>query len=63
MKPFVYNYKGTLASLGKGEGIGVIGKTKLLGLTAALMKRATDLRYLFMLGGIPLVLKKGKFLP
>ncbi len=62
LKEFVPQLKGTLASLGKGEGIGMIGKRKLLGNTAALMKKASDLRYLYMLGGLSLVLKKGNLL-
>lgn len=61
LKPFVPHILGTLASLGKGEGIGVVGKRKLLGGTAAMMKKAADLRYLFRLGGVSLVLRKGIF--
>lgn len=59
LQPFVPHIKGTLASLGKGVGIGKIGNMKLLGATASLMKKASDLRYLYMLGGLSLVLRKG----
>lgn len=58
LKPFVPNLQGTLASLGKGEGIGIVGTKKLFGTTAALMKKASDLRYLYKIGGVGLALKK-----
>lgn len=62
MKTFQYQHKGTVASLGKGEGIAVVGDKKYKGWKAAQLKKLVDLRYLFMIGGIPLVLKKGRFL-
>jgi NADH dehydrogenase len=61
-KPFVFHNKGTVASLGKGEGIGVAFGRKFKGRTGAWLKKLIDLRYLFIIGGIPLVLRKGKFL-
>lgn len=60
--PFVYKPKGTVASLGKGEAIGVVGTVKIYGFVASLMKKVIDNRYLFIIGGLPLVFKKGKFL-
>ncbi|MBM7592007.1 NAD(P)/FAD-dependent oxidoreductase [Brevibacillus fulvus] len=61
MTPFVPHLQGTLASLGKGEGIGIVfGNKKLFGSSAALMKKASDLRYLYKLGGVGLALKKAK---
>lgn len=62
MRTFQYQHKGTVASLGKGEGIAVVGDKKYKGWKAAQLKKLVDLRYLFMIGGIPLVLKKGRFL-
>jgi NADH dehydrogenase len=59
---FVFSNKGTVASLGKGEAIGIVGTKKFKGFTAAQLKKMIDIRYLFIIGGIPLVLKKGKFL-
>ena len=56
-KPII---RGTVASLGEGEAIGTVGKKKLYGATAAMMKKIIDNRYLFLLGGPGLVLKKGK---
>ncbi|WP_433944008.1 NAD(P)/FAD-dependent oxidoreductase [Paenibacillus sp. SN-8-1] len=60
-KKFVFSNKGTVASLGKGEAIGMVGTKKFKGWTAAQLKKLVDLRYLFIIGGIPLVLRKGRF--
>ena len=64
LKEFVFDNKGTVASLGGRHAMGTIfdGK-KLYGLSAKMMKHVIDDRYLFMLGGPGLVLKKGKFRP
>ncbi|MCL6460117.1 MAG: NAD(P)/FAD-dependent oxidoreductase [Gorillibacterium sp.] len=59
LKTFSFTNKGMVASLGRGDAIGVVGKHKVKGFTAAMMKRAIDVRYLYMIGGIPLVIKKG----
>lgn len=61
LEPFEPNLKGTVASLGEGQAIGVIGDKKLFGWTASVMKKVIDNRYLFLLGGVGLLLKKGKF--
>ncbi|WP_134704016.1 NAD(P)/FAD-dependent oxidoreductase [Ammoniphilus sp. YIM 78166] len=61
LKKFVPELKGTVASLGKGEAIGIVGNKKIYGNTAALMKKVIDHRYLYLLGGVGLVLKKSKF--
>ena len=62
LKAFKPDIKGSVASLGRGEGIGVVGSRKLSGTTAAFMKKIIDLRYLFIIGGLSLVLKgKGRF--
>ncbi|MDO7907048.1 NAD(P)/FAD-dependent oxidoreductase [Paenibacillus sp. JX-17] len=58
---FVFSNKGTVASLGKGEAVAVVGGRKMKGWTAAQLKKIVDMRYLFIIGGIPLVLKKGRF--
>ncbi|WCN38448.1 NAD(P)/FAD-dependent oxidoreductase [Aneurinibacillus uraniidurans] len=60
LKPFVPSLKGTVASLGKNEAIGLVGDKKIYGSTAALMKKVIDNRSLFLLGGLPLVMKKVK---
>jgi len=66
-KPFAYDYKGTIASLGRGEAVGVImGNRPIRGRLAVFMKRVVDARYLLMLGGLPLLLRKvvlGRLMP
>ncbi|WP_309122688.1 NAD(P)/FAD-dependent oxidoreductase [Paenibacillus sp.] len=61
LKTFKYESKGTVASLGKNEAIGIAMGRKLKGGSAAMMKKIIDLRYLYIIGGIPLVLRKGYF--
>ncbi|MFD2370346.1 NAD(P)/FAD-dependent oxidoreductase [Brevibacillus sp. GCM10020057] len=60
VQKFTPHLQGTLASLGKGEGIGQVGGKKVFGSTAAMLKKASDLRYLYKIGGIGLALKKVK---
>ncbi|WNQ12642.1 NAD(P)/FAD-dependent oxidoreductase [Paenibacillus aurantius] len=60
-REFKFSNKGTVASLGRGEAIGIVGKYKIKGYSAAMMKKLIDMRYLYIIGGIPLVLKKGRF--
>ncbi len=60
LEEFTPSIQGTLASLGRSDGIGVVGKIRLKGGSARLMKKASDLRYLYKLGGVSLVLKKGR---
>ncbi|OZU90528.1 FAD-dependent oxidoreductase [Virgibacillus indicus] len=64
LKDFVFDDKGTVASLGHSDGIGnVLSGYKLQGKSAAAMKKVVDNRSLFMMGGPMLVLKKGKVRP
>jgi NADH dehydrogenase, FAD-containing subunit len=58
MKPFHYVYRGTVASLGKGEGIGSVGKYKVKGIPAAILKKIVDGRYLYKIGGVKLLVRK-----
>jgi NADH dehydrogenase len=62
LKKFVFSNKGTVASLGKGEAVGIAFGKKYKGRVAAWLKKLIDIRYLFIIGGIPLVFRKGKFL-
>lgn len=59
---FKSNSSATIASLGCNDGIAVLfnGK-KVVGWKAALLKKMSENRYLFQLGGLNLLLKKGKF--
>lgn len=52
---------GTVASLGKNEAVGIIGKRKIVGNMASWLKKLIDLRYLYTIGGLWLVLRKGRF--
>ncbi|WP_280769390.1 NAD(P)/FAD-dependent oxidoreductase [Salipaludibacillus daqingensis] len=60
LEEFKPDIKGTVASLGGKEAIGLVGERKLYGNSASAVKKLIDNRYLFLLGGMPLVLKKGK---
>ncbi|EFM08744.1 FAD-dependent pyridine nucleotide-disulfide oxidoreductase [Paenibacillus curdlanolyticus YK9] len=62
LKKFVFSNKGTVASLGKGEAVGIAFGKKYKGRVAAWLKKVIDIRYLFIIGGLPLVFRKGKFL-
>lgn len=59
---FEPNILGTVASLGHTDAIGVVlGNYKLYGWKATVMKKIIDNRYLLKLGGIGLLMRKGKF--
>lgn len=60
LESFKPDIKGTVASLGGKEAIGVVGNKKLFGTSANFMKKMIDNRYLFLLGGTGLMLKRGK---
>ncbi|MFC7063946.1 NAD(P)/FAD-dependent oxidoreductase [Halobacillus seohaensis] len=61
LEPFKPNLQGTVASLGHDDAIGVVfDDKKLFGWSATAMKKVIDNRYLLKLGGLGLVLKKGK---
>lgn len=61
LKNFVFDDMGTVASLGKKDAMGTVFNDKILyGKVAAFMKITIDNRYLFLLGGSKLILKKGK---
>lgn len=61
IKGFKPSIKGTVASLGRKDAIGLVGNIKVYGFLAASVKKVIDLRYLFIIGGIKLALKKGRF--
>ncbi|MBP1969532.1 NADH dehydrogenase [Virgibacillus natechei] len=64
MEEFEPNLLGTVASLGNNDAIGmVMNNRKLFGWKATVMKKVIDNRYLFKLGGISLLMRKGKFNP
>ncbi|WLV25599.1 NAD(P)/FAD-dependent oxidoreductase [Aciduricibacillus chroicocephali] len=62
LQDFVFDNKGTVASLGKKDAMGTIFEgTKLYGRKAVYMKQIIDNRSLYIIGGPKLILKKGKF--
>lgn len=58
---FVYDDKGAVCSLGDDDAIGTVMGRKLTGKTASAMKKVVDDRALFLVGGVGLTVKKGKF--
>lgn len=61
LEEFKPDIKGTVASLGEHNAVGVVYGRKLKGTPASFMKKVIDNRSLFMIGGLGLTLKKGKF--
>jgi NADH:ubiquinone reductase (H+-translocating) len=58
---FTPDIKGAICSLGSDDAIGVAFGKKLTGKKASFMKKVVDNRSLFLIGGVGLTLKKGKF--
>ncbi|WP_342514813.1 NAD(P)/FAD-dependent oxidoreductase [Sporosarcina sp. FSL K6-1522] len=58
---FVPDLKGSVCSLGEDDAIGLVFGKKLTGSKASFMKKMVDNRSLFMIGGLGLTIKKGKF--
>ncbi|PIC99278.1 MULTISPECIES: NAD(P)/FAD-dependent oxidoreductase [unclassified Sporosarcina] len=60
-REFVPDLKGSVCSLGDSDAIGVVFDKKVTGTKASFMKKMIDNRALFMIGGLGLTIKKGKF--
>ena len=58
---FVYDDKGAVCSLGHEDAIGSALGRQFTGKTASALKKVVDDRALFLVGGVGLTLKKGKF--
>ncbi len=59
MVPFVYVDRGVVASIGQKDAVGrVFGKYHVEGTVAVYMKKLIHYRYLFKIGGIPLVFRQ-----
>ncbi|MDW0110959.1 NAD(P)/FAD-dependent oxidoreductase [Sporosarcina aquimarina] len=58
---FVPDLKGSIASLGSDDAIGVAFGKKMTGKKASFMKKMVDNRALYLIGGAGLTFKKGKF--
>ncbi|MBS4195211.1 NAD(P)/FAD-dependent oxidoreductase [Lederbergia citri] len=61
LESFTFDNKGTVCSLGDDDAIGVVFGKKVTGTKASFMKKMIDNRALYMIGGVPLTVKKGKF--
>lgn len=62
VQAFVFDNKGTVASLGRNCGVGsIFSGIQIKGKAGSFMKSVVDNRSLYLLGGVKLVLKKGKF--
>lgn len=61
LETFKFDNKGTVCSLGEHDAIGIVFGKKVTGTKASFMKKMVDNRALYMIGGIGLVFKKGKF--
>lgn len=58
---FVPNLKGSVCSLGSKNAIGLVFNKKITGYPASIVKKMVDNKALYQIGGMSLVLKKGKF--
>jgi NADH dehydrogenase len=58
---FTPKISGAVVSFGKYEAVGVVGKRKFKGLKASMLKRLIDIKYLYTIGGLRLVITKGFF--
>lgn len=62
-KPFIPDLKGTVCSLGGSDAISNVFGKEITGKPAYIMKKVIDNRALYLIGGLGLVLKKGKLNP
>lgn len=60
-KPFKFIHRGTVCSIGHTDGVGVIYGKKVVGEIAAFFKNIIENRWIFSIGGIINVIKKGQF--
>jgi NADH dehydrogenase len=61
-QPYVPHMDGLLISLGTYAGVGTVGPVWVRELLARVMKIGAETRYLFNIGGVPLVLARGLLL-
>lgn len=60
-KPFKFKHRGTVCSIGHTDAVGIVYGKELAGELAAFMKNTIENRWLFGLGGLKMVFKKGQF--
>ena len=61
-QPYIPHLDGLLISLGSYAGVGTVGPVWVRQLIARVMKIGAETRYLFNIGGVPLVLARGLLL-
>ena len=60
-KAFKFKHRGTVCSIGHTDAVGIVYGAEIVGELAAFMKNTIENRWLFGLGGFPMVFKKGQF--
>ncbi|WP_304404424.1 NAD(P)/FAD-dependent oxidoreductase, partial [Helicobacter rodentium] len=60
-KPFRFNHRGTVCSIGHTDGVGIVYHKNVKGEMAAFMKNTIENKWLYSIGGMDMVLKKGQF--
>ena len=60
-KAFKFKHRGTVCSIGHTDAVGIVYGKEIVGELAAFMKNTIENRWLFGLGGFPMVFKKGQF--
>ena len=60
-KTFKFKHRGTVCSIGHTDAVGIVYGKEIVGELAAFMKNTIENRWLFGLGGFPMVFKKGQF--
>lgn len=60
-KTFKFKHRGTVCSIGHTDAVGIVYGKELAGELAAFMKNTIENRWLFGLGGLKIVFKKGQF--
>lgn len=60
-KPFKFNHRGTVCSIGHTDGVGIVYHKNVNGELAAFMKNTIENKWLFSIGGFEMVFKKGQF--
>ncbi|TQR41918.1 NAD(P)/FAD-dependent oxidoreductase [Campylobacter sp. MIT 12-8780] len=58
---FSFKHRGTVCSIGHTDGVGIVYGKNVSGEFAAFMKNTIENRWLFSLGGFPMVFRKGQF--
>lgn len=60
-KTFCFRHRGTVCSIGHTDGVGIIYHKNVKGEIAAFMKNTIENKWLYSIGGLKLVFKKGQF--